>query len=238
MLKKLIPTLFVLILISFNSNATHKVYLVHGYAGLGIELEKLQNTIENQGYTCEIFKYPSLSQDIEITAKHLFYKIKQENYDSVSFVTHSLGALVVRSLYQYVDSETHYPFIYRFVMIASPNQGSPIADFWAQFGFVKYIVGPNVDNLTTDPDTGAAKFPIPTCEVGLIAGITGKKTGFNIFIIGDNDGIVPAKNTKIGIEKDVAYVNASHVALVLNNKVIKLVIDFLENGYFSKNKFN
>jgi len=46
------------------------------------------------------------------------------------------------------------------------------------------------------------------------------------------------KNTKIGIEKDVAYVNASHVALVLNNKVIKLVIDFLENGYFSKNKFN
>lgn len=234
MLKKFILSLFTFILITFATYATHKVYLVHGYAGLGIELEKLQNSLDNQGYTTEIFKYPSLSEDIEITAKHLFYKIKQENFDSVSFVTHSLGALVVRSLYQYIDNNTHYPFIYRFVMIASPNQGSPIADFWAQFGFVKYIVGPNVDNLTTDPDTGAAKFPIPTCEVGLIAGITGKKTGFNIFIIGDNDGIVPAKNTKIGIEKDVAYVQASHVALVLNNKVINLVHDFLKNGYFRK----
>lgn len=214
------------------AKASHKVYLVHGYAGLGIELEKINRTVQKAGFISEIYYYPSLTEDVDKAGKELMLKIKQENYDSVSFVTHSLGALVVRSIYHHLDSTVHFPYIHRFVMIAPPNNGSPIADFWAQFGFVKHLVGPNVDNLTTNPITGAQKYPKPKCEVGIIAGSTGRKVGYNIFIVGDNDGLVPVESAKLGTEQDITLVNSSHVSLVMNKKVVNNVVNFLEYGKF------
>lgn len=219
-------------LICLSAKASHKIYLVHGYAGLGLELEKINRAVSGAGFVSEIYHYPSLVEDVDRVGKELLSKIQQENYDSVSFVTHSLGALVVRSIYHHLDSMVRFPFIHRFVMIAPPNNGSPIADFWAQFGFVKYLVGPNVDNLTTNPITGAQKYPIPGCEVGIIAGSTGRKVGYNIFIVGDNDGLVPVESAKLGTEQDLTLVNSSHVSLVLNKKVVNNVVNFLEYGKF------
>lgn len=229
---KLIIAFSVLIMISISLRASHKVYLIHGYAGLGIELEKINKTIKKGGFISEIYRYPSLVEDVDRVGIELLSKIQRENFDSVSFVTHSLGALVVRAMYQHLDSTVQFPFIHRIVMIAPPNNGSPVADFWAQFGFVKYIVGPNVNNLTTDPVTGAQKYPKPLCEVGIIAGSTGRKVGYNVFIIGDNDGLVPVESAKLGTEQDMTLVNSSHVSLVLNNKVLNNVLYFLKFGEF------
>ncbi|MFT3753896.1 MAG: hypothetical protein QM800_13805 [Paludibacter sp.] len=131
------------------------------------------------------------------------------------------------------DSLTAFPFIYRIIMIAPPNNGSPVADFFAQFSFLKFIVGPNVNNLTTNPVTGASRYPIPTCEVGLIAGSFGNERGFNIFVKGDNDGVLIPEKTKLGIEKDIVFVKSWHIGLLFNKKVIKHVISFLEEGKFS-----
>jgi uncharacterized alpha/beta hydrolase family protein len=214
------------------THATNKVYLIHGYAGLGLELENIHKAIKNEGFESEIYVYPSLSKDVDSVGVELFRKIQKENYDTVSFVTHSMGALVVRSLYEHIDSLSSFPFIYRIVMIAPPNNGSPVADFFAQFSFIKFIVGPNVNNLTSNPVTGANKYPIPTCEVGLIAGSYGKKKGFNIFIKDDNDGVVIPEQTKLGIEKDIVFVKSWHVGLLFDKKVIKYVITFLQNGKF------
>ena len=232
MKNKVFIVFFAFVLFSLSSKASHKVYLVHGYAGLGIELEKINRTIQNAGFISEIYYYPSLTEDVDRVGKELLSKIQHENYDSVSFVTHSLGALVVRSIYQHLDSTVRFPFIHRFVMIAPPNNGSPIADFWAQFGFVKYLVGPIVDNLTTNPITGSQKYPKPKCEVGIIAGSTGRRVGYNIFIVGDNDGLVPVESAKLGTEQDLTLVNSSHVSLVLNKKVVNNVLSFLEYGKF------
>lgn len=231
-MKPLILSVFILFFIISNSFSTHKVYLVHGFAGMGVELEQIRKAIEKQGYTNEIYYYPSLSKDVNEVSKHLIQKIKSERYDSISFVTHSLGALVVRALYGNIKNEVAFPYVHRFVMIASPNQGSPMADFWNQFGFVKYIVGPNVQNLTTDSILGAPKYAVPNCEIGLIAGVRNQKNGYNIFIIGDNDGLVPKKNAAIGNEKDVVYVKSTHVGLVFNKKTIRYTLNFLKNGRF------
>ncbi|MFZ4581948.1 MAG: esterase/lipase family protein [Paludibacter sp.] len=213
-------------------NASHKVFLIHGFAGLGIELEQIKTAITLQGYECEIYRYPSLTEDVNEVSKHLISEIQRQHLDSVSFVTHSLGALVVRALYGNLKPEFNFPFIHRFVMIASPNQGSPMADFWNQFGFVKYVAGPNVKNLTTDVQNGAPKYAVPTCEIGLIAGVTNRKMGYNILIVGDNDGLVPKKNAALGNEKDVVYVKSSHISLVFNKKTIKYVVAFLQIGHF------
>lgn len=215
------------------THATSKVYLIHGYGGLGIELREIQKGIEKGGFISEIYSYPSLVKDVDSVGITLFHKIKKENYDTVSFVTHSLGALVVRSVYEHLDTLTSFPFIHRIVMIAPPNNGSPVADFFAQFSFVKHIIGPNINNITTNPLTGAGKYPIPTCEVGLIAGSYGRKRGFNIFVKGDNDGVLLPEQTKLGIEKDVAFVKSWHIGLLFNKTVKKYVTSFLIYGKFN-----
>jgi len=232
MTKKNITFLMFMLFGSMLANATTKVYLIHGYGGLGIELKEIQKAIEKEGFVSEIYTYPSLVKDVDSVGNTLFYKIQKENYDTVSFVTHSLGALVVRSMYEHLDSLTSFPFIHRIVMIAPPNNGSPVADFFAQFSFVKHIIGPNINNITTNPLTGAGKYPIPTCEVGLIAGSYGRKRGFNIFVKGDNDGVLIPEKTKMGVEKDVAFVKSWHVGLLYNKTVKKYVISFLINGIF------
>jgi len=62
------------------------------------------------------------------------------------------------------------------------------------------------------------KYPIPTCEVGLIAGSYDGKKGFNKFINADNDGVLIPQNTKMGIEKDVVFVKSWLLACCLIQK--------------------
>ncbi len=231
--------IFLLLIILFvgqSTFATHKIYLIHGYGGLGIEMEKIHKSIQKEGYTTEIYIYKSLIDDVDSVSKNLIQTIQKDKPDSISFVTHSMGALVVRSMYEKLDSIVGFPIVHRIVMIAPPNNGSPVADYFSQFKFVKYIVGPNINNLTTNKITGAAKYPIPTCEVGLIAGSFGGKRGFNVFINSDNDGVLIPENTKMGIEKEVVFVKSWHVGLLFNKKVIKYVTNFLEHGRFKIEK--
>ena len=231
-MKKIIIITITVLMSQFTSYATTKIYLIHGYGGIGIEMKEIQKSIDKKGFNSEIFSYPSLTEDVDSVGISLFKKIQSENYDTVSFVTHSMGALVVRSLYEHIDSLSTFPFIHRIVMIAPPNNGSPVADFFAQFSFVKHIIGPNINNLTTNPNSGAGKYPIPTCEVGLIAGSFTKERGYNIFVKGDNDGVLIPEQTKIGIEKDVAFIKSWHVGLLYNKTVIKYVNSFLKSGKF------
>ncbi len=224
----------IILFCSLFSNATHKVYLLHGFGGLGLEMEKIRTAIDKEGYENEIYVYLSLVKDVDSVGHDIFKKIQRENFDTVSFVTHSMGALVVRAMYENLDSLRSFPFIHRIIMIAPPNNGSPVADHVAQFKFLKFIIGPNINNLTTNKITGAGKYPIPTCEVGLIAGSFGREIGFNIFVKGDNDGVLIPEQTKMGIEKDIVFVKSSHVALLFNKKVIKQVTQFLKNGKFSE----
>lgn len=194
---------------------------------------KIHKAIEKEGYITEILSYPSLSKDVDSVGNEFFKKIQSENYDTISFVTHSMGALVVRSLYEHLDSLTNFPFMYRIVMIAPPNHGSPVADFFNQFRFLKFILGPNVNNLTTNKVTGSNKYPVPTCQVGLIAGSYGGKKGLNVFVDSDNDGMLIPDQTKLGNEKDIVYVSTWHLGLLFNKKVIKYTLHFLRSGTFS-----
>lgn len=209
-----------------------KVYLVPGYASIGIEMLNIQKIIEKNGFKTEIFLYNSLKNDIESVSYDFFHKIQNDKNDTILFVTHSMGALLVRSVYELVYLLDSHPLFYRIVMIAPPNNGSYIADMFAKLDFLRFITGPNIENLTTHPLTGAQKYPIPICEIGVIAGIKGSKTGYNIFLKGDNDGILCPEQTLTGIEKDTVFVKSSHIGLLFNNTVCTHVIHFLNTGRF------
>ena len=223
-------TLLLILSIHFAAFSSHKVYLVHGFAGMGLEMSKIQYNLNKHGIRNEIFEYPSLTQDIDTVSLHLYQKIRNDDIDTVSFITHSMGALVARSLYNYIKPSDGFPKIFRMVMIAPPNKGTPLADFFIQSKIISHLAGPNIRNLTTNPVTGASRYPVPKCEVGVILGVSPFKRGYNIFLEENNDGIVIPKYAKLGIEKEIAFVKASHTVLLAKNEVIKMTITFLKKG--------
>lgn len=214
--------------------ATHKVYVIHGFGGFALQMEKINQGLKKAGYLTENYSYHSFSKDLDSVGLDLYNKVKHDNFDTVSFVTHSMGALVVRSMYKNIVSTSHFPFIFRIVMLAPPNKGTEMADIFSN-PTTEFLLGPNVKHMKTDSDSYANKLPIPTCEVGIIAGVKGRKPWFNPFLKEDNDGNVSLSLTTLGNEKDVVLIKASHGLMTQQEKVSKLINSFMKNGSFGSN---
>lgn len=235
-MKKLIFVL-IFILLTQTLFGSHKVYIIHGYGGTTTMMKKLEKSVKAAHYLTENFAYKSLTIDLDSIGKQLYLNIKKSGIDTVSFVTHSMGGLVVRSMLQYAFNDKQFPVIYRIVMIAPPNGGAEIADFFSSKKGMKKLLGPNVELMRTDSNSYAHKLPKPThSEVGIIIGIRGKSTGYNPFIPNDNDGLLTPKSARLGNEKDLVYLNEDHNILTQKNIVCKLVVEFLQTGFFISKK--
>jgi len=95
-------------------------------------MKKIEKNIKIENFNTENYGYNSQS-DLDTIGKQLYCKIKDFKLDTVSFVTHSMGALLVRSMLKYSNNDKNFPVIFRIVMIAPPNDGTEIADFYSSF---------------------------------------------------------------------------------------------------------
>ena len=229
--KRLFLSFILLQFIVQMNMANHKVYVIHGFGGFALQMEKINQGLKKAGYLTDNYSYHSFSEDLDSVGQDLYHKVKTENFDTVSFVTHSMGALVVRSMYQYIDKKSNFPFIFRIVMVAPPNKGTEMADIFSSPA-TEFLLGPNVKYMKTDSTSYANKLPVPTCETGIIAGVKGKKPWFNPFLKNDNDGNVSVNLTTLGNEKDVVLVKATHGLMTQKNDVIQYIISFLNSGKF------
>jgi len=94
-------------------------------------------------------------------------------------------------------------------------------------------MGPNVRYMKTDQDSYVNQLPKPySSEVGIIAGIRGRKNGYNLFMKGDNDGRIKPERTRLGMEKDFICVKGQHEGLLRKKYVCQLVVRFLKSGSF------
>lgn len=185
------------------------------------------------GYPTFNFSYRSMVEPLDKVGKRLYDEVKSCNADTVSFITHSMGALVVRTMYRFIDGEEDFPVIFRIVMVAPPNHGAESADRYAHKKFFRCLLGPNLALMTTDSLSFANKLPVPEgAEIGIIAGIKGDGKGFNRKLSGDNDGLLTPQNAKLNIAKEMIVVEGQHTALILSPEIAKLAVSFLENGYY------
>ncbi len=224
--------IFLIVNINTNLMANTKIYLLHGHGGNRHLMNKLTKNIRNEGYVVENFGYPSFTEDIVTVSERLYNKIISEKYDTIMFVTHSMGALIVRNLYKHIEKSNNFPTIQRIVMIAPPNNGTPVADYFYPSKFWRFILGKNAIHLTTEDNTGANALPVPDCETGLIFGIKGNKRGYNPFLKTDNDGYIIPELALLGIEKDIAFIKAGHTSITQKSETIKLAIKFINQGKF------
>ncbi|MEN9304543.1 MAG: hypothetical protein RL264_2972 [Bacteroidota bacterium] len=233
----LLRILAVFVFLHFQVSAAHKIYIIHGYASSKLMMSKLTRTIRNDHFKVENYGYRSMRKGLDSLGKELYLHIKNEHYDTISFVSHSMGGLVVRSMLQFSQNDPKFPVIHRMVMIAPPNKGAELADFGSSFELLKFVLGPNVEKMKTTSDAYVAKLPLPLgFDVGIIAGQRGKKVGYNLFIKEDNDGLLSTNKTKLGTEKDFICVRADHNSLLYKKFVGKLTLSFLRNGIFVTNE--
>ncbi|HQB21346.1 MAG TPA: hypothetical protein PLW23_03090 [Bacteroidales bacterium] len=225
--------IFVLIIFSLEAFASHKIYILHGYASHRSIMNRIKRDLKKSGFIVENYDYPALYVDLDSLGKKLYLDVLEENYDSVSFVTHSMGGLVVRNMVKYSAANLNFPKIYRIVMIAPPNQGADIADFFKKNKCNRKILGPNVEKMRTDSMSYANKLPVPVnTEIGIIIGESKCKAGYNWFIGKKNDGLLIPERVYLGNEKDVATFNKSHLGVVKRKKPRKAVVKFMKFGEF------
>ena len=222
------------LLVSISSvSGKYKIFVIHGYGSPKILMGKINRSIEDEHFLTENYGYKSMLEDLDTLGKQLYVNIKKSGVDSVSFVTHSMGALVVRSMLQYSTKDKNFPIIFRIVMIAPPNRGAEIADIYSSIGIIQKLLGPNIQNMKTDSGSYANKLPVPNnSEIGIIIGIRGKKYGYNPFINGDNDGLLLRKERRWGLRRTLQSLKSEHSLLTQNKTVCKLVIEFLKSGLF------
>ncbi|MBN2188289.1 MAG: hypothetical protein JW699_02455 [Chitinispirillaceae bacterium] len=222
-----------LLAVSSASFGSRKVYLVHGFGSSPVLMRSIEKHLRKNGIATVNFGYRSVTRELAAGGDSLYARIKRDTLDTVSFVTHSMGALVVRSITGKMEQDSAFPKVHRMVMVAPPNRGAELADLFSKGKMWRYVLGPNLAHLTTDSSSLAHRLPVPErYEIGVIVGIKGNMKGYNPFIRGDNDGYLTPASARLGSEKETYYVNAEHSMIIHNKKVLRLVLKFLRAGTF------
>jgi len=149
--------------------------------------------------------------------------------ETVHFVTHSLGGLVVRAYL----AERPEPFEGRVVMLSPPNQGSEIVDAFQRSPLLTSILGPVGAQLGTSPGNIPSSLGPADFEVGIIAGDKSINPIGSWLIPGPSDGAVSVERTRLEGAAAFKVVPATHTFLMNRADVAADVIRFLSEGTFS-----
>jgi pimeloyl-ACP methyl ester carboxylesterase len=197
-------------------------------------MRPLARSLEQKGYRVLNLEYPSTRLSVEAISERYLHPVVQEAISKsrvVHFVTHSMGGIIVRRyLGQYTVER-----LGRVVMLAPPNQGSELADFFKDAFFFKKLLGPAGRQLSTAPDALPNRLGPAAFELGVIAG----SLSFNPFsrwlFDGVDDGKVALSRTMLAGMQDMLIVPCNHTFILRSRRVIKQTAVFLETGWFSPN---
>jgi triacylglycerol lipase len=212
------------------------VILLHGLARSKYSMYWIERSLRQTGYIVYNVGYPSLKWSIRQAADHIVAKAVQtcrlNGFKRIHFVTHSLGAIVVRCYLQHND----LPDDSRIVMLAPPNGGSEIVD-WAQARtqWFDRLCGPAAAELNTAADALPAQLEPVRPAVGVLAGRKSWNPLLSTILPGEDDGKVAIRRTILPEMRDFMVVGASHTTILLNADVRRQILHFLQAGRFSRN---
>lgn len=225
---KLIALAF-LLLFSMTSQASC-VILLHGLARSASSMNSLERALTKKDFFVINQSYPSREYSIELLAdiaiKPALNKCPTEQ--SINFVTHSLGGILVR---QYLSTH-QIKNLARIVMLGPPNKGSEVVDKLRQ------IPGFHLINGDAGMQLGTTQASIPNAlgpanfDLGIIAGTRSVNWILSSLIPNTDDGKVSIDNTKLEGMNDHITLPVTHPFMMKNNKVITQIIHYLDKGYF------
>lgn len=210
--------------------ASECIILIHGLARSDHSFSKMEKKLTEKDYLVVNESYPSTKYDIETLANDIIPTSinKCADSDTIHFVTHSLGGILVRQYFS-TDSLSN---LGRVVMLAPPNKGSDVTDKLKDNFVYKTINGPAGLELGTDSTSIPNSLGSVDFELGVIAGTRTVNPILSTMLPNPDDGKVSVESTKVKGMTDHIEVPVSHTFILRKDEVIRQVIYFLENGEF------
>lgn len=203
------------------SRARHAVVLVHGLGRSAHSLDDLAEELETKGYDVVTFTYASTQGTIAQHAQALNRVVAGlQGIDEVSFVTHSLGGVVVRQALALKPEWRKNLKAGASVLLAAPNQGSAVARTLSAYAPARWLFGPALGELADGPTIQALPQPTP------FATVSGSKNPL-WFLTTESDGLVSVEETHLPGEAAHIDVAAAHTFIMNDNRVIAFVDAFI-----------
>jgi len=215
-----------------SANNKHYVILLHGLARTQRSMTKLQKALNQHGYKTINIGYASTQKDISTIAEQAISQALQQcsAHAQISFVTHSMGGVLVR---QYLQRHT-IKTLHRTVMLGPPNKGSEIVDKLGDWWLFKRINGPAGQQLATNKNSIPNRLGAANFSVGIIAGTNGFNPFLSRLLPKPHDGKVTVESTKLEGMTDHLCLPVTHTFMMNKKSVIEQTLYFLEHGHFNK----
>jgi pimeloyl-ACP methyl ester carboxylesterase len=202
------------------------VVLVHGLWYGPVSLVLMARRLDACGFRTHRFSYPTLRQSLAANARALFDYARSMEVDSLHFVGHSLGGLVILRMF---DEWTGLP-PGRVVLLGSPVQGSAAAGRIVQMKMARPVIGKARSAL----EYGFSHAPSGR-DTGIVAGTRSMGLGRMIEHLPlPHDGTIAVAETQLPGAADNIELPVSHTGLVLSAEVVSAVAGFLRRGRFDR----
>ena len=228
---KIIRLFFILFaVIAKTAHSEECVILLHGLAKSNHSMEKLAESLADEGYETVNYDYPSRAASIkELATTHVETALKScPPQATIHFVTHSMGGILVR----YYLKDNTIDKLGKVVMLGPPNQGSEVVDKFHDFPGYVWFGGPASIELGTKENSIPLQLGRANFEVGIIAGYRSINPILSTLLPNQDDGKVTVTKTKLIGMKDHIAMPVTHPFMMKNTKVIQQVKNFLKNGFF------
>lgn len=210
--------------------AANCTILLHGLWRSANSLGDIASDLEMLGHVVVRVDYPSQTQPIaRLAAEYIPRALAACPWGSrVYFVTHSMGAILLRSYYKQFP---RHPRPHGAVMLGPPNKGSEVIDH-PSFGYYSWAVGAAGSELGTHPLStpnllGPVDFP-----VGIIAGTMSINPVFSDLIAGVDDGAVAVESTRLEGASDWIALPVNHSFMMKDPRVRYQILHFLNRHKF------
>lgn len=190
----------------------HLVVLLHGLGRTRYSMRRLDRALA-AGVTTARLDYPSTRGTIEEHAKVIGTLLDHvPTPTKLSFVTHSLGGLIVRDL---LGREASWrSSVHKILMLAPPNQGAALARSLDTV-VLRAVMGPSFGQLV---EGIATELPVPVEPTSIFAGRVGNT---------QTDGLVTIDETKLEGMAEHHVVPSIHTFVMNHPAVIARAVTFL-----------
>ncbi|MEL6177565.1 MAG: hypothetical protein AAFS10_01370 [Myxococcota bacterium] len=194
----------------------HAVVILHGLIRSKESVWGLSQAAREAGYEVVDVNYPSTRRPIQDNAEQLNRLLDNlRGIDTVSFITHSMGAAVVRTAMASPTPRGWWERIRvdRCAMIFPPSRGSHKANRWATNPVVRWFMGPALEELTTHQ---ALNIPRPTFPFAIIAG--------------QRDTTVLIEEARMDGAEAFITLDVEHTFGMNHPKVVNATLNYIQHG--------